>query len=275
MDSHTHIDFFDFEHREKCIREAQAVGVEYFLIPAVSVDKWAQLPTVARRENVFFALGEHPLELSNLAGDGSRAEVLLRAIKAARETSVGWKLVAIGEIGLDYYHLRTKDLEGREFQRRALREQLSVAIGENLPVIIHCRDRDGAVDAWNDTNQILDECKILPENVLFHSFSYGPEQVSDWCRRGGYVSISGTVTKPNAEEIRAALPLIPGKRMLLETDAPFLLPQALRVEGKDQPLNEPKNVVEVARVVGEILGKRAGEILSQTRENGLRFFRIK
>jgi TatD DNase family protein len=275
MDSHAHIDFFDFEHRGKCLRDARAAGIGYFVVPGVSMEKWPQLPTVAEEDNVFFALGEHPLELAPITADESRAEILLRTVEAMKETPAGGKLVAIGEIGLDYYHLRTGDLAGRELQRRAFRDQLSVARAEELPVIIHCRDKDGAFDAWNDANLFIGECGISPENVLFHSFSYGPGQVSDWCRRGGYVSISGTVTKPNAGETRAALPLIPGERMLLETDAPFLLPQALRIGGKEQPMNEPKNVVEMARVVGEILGKKAGELLSQTLENGLRFFRIK
>ncbi|MDR0727785.1 MAG: TatD family hydrolase [Puniceicoccales bacterium] len=274
MDSHVHIDFFDSKQRDDCIRDALAAGIDYFVVPGVSREKWAQLFEIARRENVFFALGEHPLELTDVPENESRSEILLREIKKTKETRVGRKLVAIGEIGLDYYHLSTKNLERREIQRRAFREQLFAAVEEKLPAIIHCRDKDGSVDAWNDANSIITECEISPKDVLFHSFSYGPEQVKKWCECGGYVSISGTITKPNAQEIRAALPFIPREKMLIETDSPFLLPHALRIAGKEQPANEPKNVVEVARFVGEILGKDKWEILSQTRENGLRFFHI-
>ncbi|MDR2677745.1 MAG: TatD family hydrolase [Puniceicoccales bacterium] len=275
MDSHVHIDFFTSERREKCLRDARAVGIDYFVVPGVSRDRWAQLPTVAHLENVFFALGEHPLELASGENDESRTKILSRVVQTMKNTPVGCKLVAIGEVGLDYYHLKARDSERKELQRQALREQLLVAKEKELPVIIHCRDKDGAIDAWNDVNLNIEECGVQFENVLFHSFSYGPEQAKKWCRRGGYVSFSGTVTKPNAGEIRAALPFIPAGQMLLETDAPFLLPQALRVEGKEQPMNEPKNLVEVARVVGGFLGKSVEKILFQTQENGLRFFRIK
>jgi TatD DNase family protein len=272
MDSHAHIDFFAPEQRDACIREALAAGVNYFVVPGVSREKWAELSVVAQRENVFFALGEHPLELTPVSKEKSRTEILSAAVK---ENRPGKKLVAIGEIGLDYYHLPTKDLDRREFQQWAFREQLSVAVEEDLPAIIHCRDKDGSTDAWEDAILIIDECGISPKNVLFHSFSYGQEQVKKWCGRGGYVSISGTITKPNSKKTRTALYLIPPEQMLIETDSPFLLPQALRVEGKEQPANEPKNVAEVARVVGEFLGKEREEALSETRENGLRFFRIK
>ncbi|MDR2341267.1 MAG: TatD family hydrolase [Puniceicoccales bacterium] len=276
MDSHAHIDFFDSERLGDCLREAREVGVDYFVVPGVSRKRWPQLTEVAQHKNVFFALGEHPLELADASEIGAIMGNLSEEVEKINITSVVKKLVAIGEIGLDYYHLKENDLEGRRFQGEAFREQLSVAVKKSLPVIIHCRDRDGFVDAWNDTILSIENCGISPENVLFHCFSYGPEQVKMWCKRGGYVSLSGTVTRPNAEKSRAALPFIPPEQMLIETDSPFLLPHALRVAGRDeQPANEPKNVVEVARVIGGVLGKRKEEILAKTLENGLRFFRIK
>ncbi|MDR1456665.1 MAG: TatD family hydrolase [Puniceicoccales bacterium] len=275
MDSHTHIDFFAPEQLDRCFRDALSVGVDHFVVPGVSRDKWLGLPVVAKRENVFFAFGEHPLELANISTGETRAGILSKAVEMVKKTPTGSKLVAIGEIGLDYYRLSTKDLVCRGSQRQALCEQLSVAAEKNLPVIIHCRDKFGAVEAWNDVISSIEKCGNSPGNILFHSFSYGQKQVEEWTKMGGYISISGLITKPNSTDIRDALQFIPKEQMLLETDSPFLLPQALRIEGKEQTENEPKNVVEVARVVGEILNKDASEILLQTRENGMRFFRIR
>jgi TatD DNase family protein len=274
MDSHAHLDFFPAEQQKRCIEEALAAGVNHFVVPGVSREKWLNLKALTHYENVFFALGEHPLELAENSAGESRGEILFRAVERERAVPSGGKLVAIGEIGLDYFHLPNGAQEQRQEQLLAFFEQLQTAKRTNLPVLVHCRDAAGSMDAWVDARKTLEEVGISPDRVVFHSFPYGPKQAQDWCSQGGFVSISGLATRPSTGEIREAIPLIPPTQMLLETDAPFLLPHALRSKSKGHVDNEPKNVVEVARLVGEILEKPMEAILAQTLENGLAFFRI-
>ncbi|MDR0428431.1 MAG: TatD family hydrolase [Puniceicoccales bacterium] len=276
MDSHTHLDFFLEEQRKRCIAEAISATVEHFIIPGVCPEKWENIRNVAETSNegnVFFALGIHPTELDAAMKEEEIREQLLQALHKFS----GKKLVAVGEIGLDYYHLSPRGSEEkRTKQRSAFRTQMLVAKKKDLAMIVHCRDRDGELDAWKNALYDIDDIAIPRKKVLFHSFAYGKTQMAEWCSRGGYVSISGIATRPAAAHVREAIPHVPTGQILIETDSPYLLPHSLcqKDELGKLPLNEPKNVVEIARLVGELTKRSQKEILQQTLENGREFFAI-
>ncbi|MDR1438222.1 MAG: TatD family hydrolase [Puniceicoccales bacterium] len=276
MDSHAHLDFFDSETRKKCIANARAEGVEYFVVPGVSSSGWRGIREMAEQSGegkVFFGFGVHPTEVQGEENCENLGQELDRAV----ETVVGNGLVAIGEIGLDYYHLPNSGRDQKKaHQRKAFRVQIQVAKEKNLPLIIHCRDCDGETAAWKDVQENLEKEEFPANRALIHSFAYGVEEMEKWCAKGGYVSFSGIATKPFATAVREAILRVPEGQMLIETDSPYLLPHGLIRKDADGkiPQNEPRNVVEIARLIQGLTGQSKGKILKQTLTNGLRFFSI-
>jgi TatD DNase family protein len=177
------------------------------------------------------------------------------------------EVIACGEIGLDYYH------EGapHDVQRAGLIQQLEIAAARKRPIVIHCRPKDGATDAWDHLFVVLEEhWRKTGLGGVMHCFSGGWEQAQRALDLGFLVSFAGNVTYPTAQPLREVAARMPLDGLLVETDAPWLAPAPHR--GKR---NEPALVTETARVLAGLLNVTEDEIGSATTKNFNRLFHLK
>ncbi|WP_041794696.1 TatD family hydrolase [Pararhodospirillum photometricum] len=233
VDSHCHLDFPDFaEDLDTVVARAHTAGVGTVLTIGTHVTRFPAVLAVAERfPNVWCTVGIHPHEAGR--EPETDAETLVRLAQSP-------KVVGFGETGLDYFY----DHSPREAQQRAFRAHLEAARLSGLPVVIHTRDAD------EDMARILeDEAKKGPFTGLIHCFSSGPALARTALDLGLYLSISGIVTFPKAQNVRDVLAEVPVERLLVETDAPYLAPVPFR--GKR---NEPAHVVHTAARVAELKG---------------------
>jgi TatD DNase family protein len=176
------------------------------------------------------------------------------------------KVIAWGEIGLDYYY----DHSPRDVQQRVFLQQLDLAKAANLPIVIHCRPSDNSTNAWDDTLHLLRENWAANGlGGVMHCFGGTVEQACASLDLGFVISFAGNITYPKAQNIRDAASIVPLDRMFIETDSPYLAPVPHR--GKR---NEPAFVTEVARRVAELRGVSPEQIGEQTTQNFRQFFRI-
>jgi TatD DNase family protein len=176
------------------------------------------------------------------------------------------EVIACGEIGLDYYH------EGapHDIQRQGLIRQLEIAAARKRPILIHCRPKDGATDAWDDLFAIL-EAHWQPTGLggIMHCFGAGWDQARRSLDLGFLVSFAGNLTYPKAQPLRDVAARMPLDGILVETDAPWLAPAPNR--GKR---NEPAWVTDTAQVLAGLLGVEPEEIASATTKNFARLFHL-
>jgi TatD DNase family protein len=175
-------------------------------------------------------------------------------------------VVAVGEIGLDYYY----DHSPREQQKQAFAQQMEIARARQRPIVIHCRPSEGSNNAWDETLEMI-ESNWASTNLggILHCFTGEWEHAKRALDVGFLISFAGNITFPRAENIRQVAARVPRDRMLIETDAPFLAPAPFR--GKR---NEPAWVSKVADKVGEVCGIAADEVASCTANNFFRFFGV-
>jgi len=228
VDSHCHLDDSQFDaDREEVIERARSAGLRYLLTVSGGSgpdDLASGVPIAARHDWIYTTAGIHPHEAQ---GAGERHFEMLR--QAAGEP----KVVAIGEIGLDYYY----DHSPREVQKRVLIAQLQIARETKLPVIIHCRD------AWDDLEEIVSgHWAGSGQGGILHCFTGSREEAFKFLDWGFMISFAGNVTFKKAENLRAVAREIPLDRLLTETDSPYLAPVPNR--GKR---NEPAFVLDVVR----------------------------
>ncbi|WP_261806556.1 TatD family hydrolase [Lapidilactobacillus luobeiensis] len=167
------------------------------------------------------------------------------------------KVIAIGEIGLDYHW----DASPRPVQRRVFAEQLALAKAADLPVSIHSRE------ALADTYQILQQAGLPPQRIIMHSFNAEPEWVNKFLDLGAYLSFSGVITFKNAAYLRESLRQVPLDKLLVETDAPYLTPMPHRGQQ-----NEPGYTRYVVAGIAQSLGLPLATIAAQTYRNALKVF---
>ena len=252
-DSHAHLDDERFrEDVAEVIERAQSAGVARILsigLGATAEPFERTLALAAGHPGVWAALGVHPHDAKDSTGDLlGRLETLVQQPK----------VLAWGEIGLDYHY----DNSPREKQQEVFREQLRLARRAKLPVIIHCRD------AWEDCLRILsEEWAASGLGGIFHCFGGSAEDARRGLDWGFLISFAGIVTFPKAGALRGVAAEIPVESLLIETDCPYLAPQGCR--GKR---NEPAYVVEVAGELAKLHGREAGEMGRVTTENFLRLF---
>lgn len=247
-DSHVHLSMFPKDQRRLLLTEAQEQGVSRVLVPATGREDLEEVAHLAEElgEGVFVALGFHPHAASELdSGWKAKLEKLLE--------SPG--VVAVGEIGLDYHYMNSP----KEDQLKAFRWQLRLALEAGLPVVLHHRE------AWDDFVAVLKEQPGT--RGVAHSFTEGAEGVEVMVGMGLYVGISGMVTFPKGENVRAAARACPQERLLMETDAPFLAP----VPYRGQP-NRPAWVRVVAERVAQERQVGLAELEAQTDTNFTRLF---
>ncbi|MCC5467672.1 TatD family hydrolase [Pelosinus baikalensis] len=251
FDSHAHIDDEKFDiDREEVIQRAIDNGVTGIINVGASMESSARSIALAEKyEGIYAAVGIHPHDAKD-------------ALDTDYEQLVRWtaldKVVAIGEIGLDYYY----DFSPREVQRSVFIHQLDVARQTNMPFIIHDRDAHG------DLLEILKkEAKGL-KGVL-HCFSGSLEMANEVIKMGLYISIAGPVTFKNAAKLPEIVTKVPLEYLLVETDSPYLTPQPYR--GKR---NEPAYVKLVAEQVANLRGIEMDVLAKATSENVKKLFGI-
>ena len=222
-------------------------------------------------ENLFSTVGLHPTEVNQFAiriNNGENEKKVLNDLNAEinkiEHLALHHPIVAIGEIGLDYYRLSTNQKQNDEIhklQKYAFIEQLAIAKKLNLPMICHVRDKNN--QAYSDVVEILQKEK--PYKFVLHCISGPKEYVKEAIRLGGYAGFDGNITYPNAQNIREIFSLIPSDKILIETDAPFLPPQNFR--GK---ICEPWMISKTAQFIqAELKGD-----INQINENAQRLFEL-
>ncbi|HSM70776.1 MAG TPA: TatD family hydrolase [Anaerolineales bacterium] len=262
-DTHCHLDFNKFnEDRDAVIQRALDAGVKRILVPSLDLESSKSIMQLANSHpNIYAAIGFHPTDLdkwkdSSIENLGKLTTPHPNPSPAERGTQGEGKIVAIGEIGLDYYWV--KEPEKQAMQREVLKHQLQLAQDVNLPVIIHMREEDDAwfgqasidllriLTAWHNSLKAQDHPLADRPGVL-HSFNGTLETAQKAIAHNFYIGVTGPVTYKNAEEKRNVVKQLPLEQLLIETDAPFLTPVPYR--GKR---NEPAFVTHIADKIAEI-----------------------
>ena len=251
IDTHCHLDFPQFDaDRSQVITRAQDNGIDYLINIGSSLGGSRNSVDLAGKyEQIYASIGIHPHEADTF--NGKDREVLRGLAKSN-------KVVAIGEIGLDYY----KNYSKPENQRPLFISLIELAKDLNLPLVIHCRE------AQTDTLNLLRE--RLPLRAVVHCFSGDIEFLGQCLDLGFFISFTCNITYKKAQNLREAVKFTPMKNMFLETDAPYLSPEGLR--GRR---NEPANVKELAREIAGIKNISAEEVGRITTENAKSFFNLK
>lgn len=253
VDSHAHLDFPQFDaDREQMLERARQAGVGTILSIGIGDGPHqlrAAIPFAEQHDWIYATTGIHP-DAADQATDAHFDEM--------RELARHHKVIAWGEIGLDYHYPEPP----RDIQARVFRRQLELAREARLPVIIHCRD------AWADCLSILEsDWKVSGLGGIFHCFSGTPEDARHGLDMGFMISFAANLTYPKNEDLRRIARLLPLDCLLIETDSPFLSPQGSR--GKR---NEPSNVLEVARALATVRDLAVDEAAAATTANFRRFF---
>jgi TatD DNase family protein len=248
IDSHTHL-FLCEPSEDELVAGAAGAGVGRMLNVGLGGEaNDAAIAAADRHGAVFASVGWHP---TSPGFDDAAAQQIAR-LAGHR------KVRAIGETGIDHYRETATPAE----QRRAFEAQIEIARDHGLPLVIHARDPDGESRAIDGIFELLD-ARADGHQVILHCFS-APQRAGDAADRGWYCSFAGNVTYPQSGDLRDAAAEVPDDLLLVETDAPYLAPQAVR--GKP---NEPAHVVATARVLAEARGVSYEE-LERTVESNAR-----
>ncbi len=267
IDTHAHLDFPEFQKdfNEVLVRAKEA-GVEKIINPGVGIVESRKAVKLAESANsrvnsgvnLFAAVGIHPHEASSLfelrsPGSTSLNEKVLAEFEELARSS---KVVAVGEIGLDFFRMQNS----KEVQISALEQQLRFAEKLGKPVIIHSRE------ANEDIFKILDQFKL---RGVFHCFGGDWNFAQEVLERGFFIGLTGIVSFPKATNTHEVAKKAPLEKLLIETDAPFLAPQKFR--GKRC---EPAFVAEVAEAIAELRGISVEEVAEKTTQNAEELFGI-
>ena len=253
IDSHAHLEFPQFdEDRDAMLERARAAGVETLLAigSGTGPDRLnAAIPFAEQHDWIYATVGIHPHE-AQLATE--------EHFQKLNELAKHPRVIAWGEIGLDYYY----DHSPRDVQQQVFRRQLGQARAAKLPIVIHCRD------AWPDCLEMIEkDWRSSGLGGIFHCFTGTIEEAKRGLDMGFLISFAGNVTYKKMQHLRDAAKVLPLDRMLTETDSPFLPP-----EGRRGKRNEPANVVEVAQALGNVRDLPSDEVAAATATNFRRFF---
>ena len=256
VDTHAHLDMKDFDKdREEVIARALNAGVSTIITVGTNIESSKKALGLAEEyPQILAAVGIHPHDTSSV----TKADIDILA-----EIAKHPKVVAIGETGLDFY----RNYAPREKQIEVLKWQLDLTVQLKLPIIIHCRQAEkdmlGLLSDWSLNN------KIPPEQGrgVIHCFSGDTNATRQYLDMGFYLSLAGYIGYPASKSLQSVIRDIPGDRLLVETDCPFLPPQAYR--GKR---NEPAYVAITAGVLAKIREVPLETVATETTQNALRLF---
>lgn len=251
IDTHAHYDDEQFDiDREELLSSLEAGGISTVVNASASVHSWDKILELTKKYPfVYGMIGVHPDEIGELD-----EESFARMEKLVSEP----KIVAVGEIGLDYYW----DKESHEQQKEWFIRQLNLAREKNLPVNIHSRE------AAADTFEILKEYGQGLKAII-HCYSYSKEMALEYVKMGYLIGVGGVVTFKNAKKLKEVVQAVPIEQIVLETDCPYLAPTPYR--GKR---NSSLYLPYVAEAIAELKGMTAEEVIEKTEENARRFYGI-
>ena len=267
-DTHAHLDFYT-EDRDEVLRRAYAAGVHTILAIGIgegpaTMHQALDIATTTTGPGlpaIYASAGVHPQEATSATSEALEKLATL----AAHE-----RCIAVGEIGLDYYHF---DNPEAPIQQQAFIAQMKIAARFRKPIIIHCRtselatpqakEKFGTADAWEDILALIAE-HWTPTGLsgIMHCFSGSVEQAERSLAANFYLSFAGNLTYPKSQTIRDAAELAPSHRILVETDAPFLAPVPLRGQR-----SEPAMVVHTAAALADLRGISSEELATFTTTN--------
>ena len=258
IDTHCHLEMDAFDQdREEVIQRARDAGIEAMITIGSDLEgNIGGLELSGKYDFIYSSVGFHPHDAKDFTGE-IFDKIKEWAINSGKGQVVRSKVVAIGEIGLDYHY----DNSPREIQREVFMKQLIFAKEINLPVVIHSRE------AKKDTLDIVRESGV--RKGVFHCFSGDMDMAEKAMGMGFYISIAGPVTFKNTKKLKEVAEAIPDDYLLIETDAPYLTPEPLR--GKR---NEPSYIIHTAKAVAELRGITPEDISRVTTLNAKRLFRI-
>jgi len=256
FDSHSHYNDEKFDmDRDEIIKETLASGVSNFIVAGYSIESSKKaVEIVSKYEGLYAIVGISPNDLENIKTEDDINESALKIEEIAKSE----KVVAIGEIGLDYYWNK----ENKDIQKNMFIKQINIANKLNLPIVIHTRD------AHIDTIQILKE-NIVNKKGIFHCCPLNRELVKEALNLGFYISLSGVITFKNTKNADDIINMVPEDKLLIETDSPYLSPEPLR--GKR---NTSINVKYVAEKIAKVKNKSIEEIAQVTQDNAKKIFNL-
>lgn len=250
IDTHCHLDAAEFNaDRDLVAQAAFSAGLRMIVVPSVTPDNFQDVIALsAQHPHVCYALGMHPMYIDNASpGDVKRLYTLIAQQLATPDN----KLVAVGEIGLDFFVTQ----QNRETQEYFFAEQLKVAKEFNLPVILHVRR---AVD---DVLKHLRKYKIT--GGIAHAFNGSPQQAEEFIKLGFKLGFGGAMTYPRALKIRELAQILPIESIVLETDAPDIPPEWLGTKGR----NSPKELLKIAQCLADLRRMSVSQIIEITGKN--------
>jgi TatD DNase family protein len=252
VDTHCHLHFDNYLPDVKEVLDgARAHRVNKMICVGVSLeDSQKAVDFASKHENVWATVGAHPHDGADFLDRKNALEILEQLIKNE-------KVVAIGEVGLDYFHEYTP----RGKQVEVLSKQLEFGAGTGLPFVFHIRD------AWEDFFNIVDKHKGI--SGVVHCFSAHEEQLNEILKRGFYVGLNGIMTFTKDDMQLDAAKKVPLEKLLLETDAPFLTPKPYRGQRC-----EPKHVVITAEFLANLRGEKLEDLASVSTKNAEVLFKI-
>lgn len=251
IDTHCHLNSEElYSKRAECINKALLLGVNKMIVVGYDVASSKLAIEIAKEYSgiIYAAVGIHPSETIKVESD---------ALQIIEQLAQEPQVVAIGEIGLDYYWKEAP----KDLQKQYFAEQIKLAYKYKLPFIVHMRE------ATEDTLELLNENHQFIRKGIMHCYSGSKESVNDFVKLGLYISFGGPLTFKNARVPKEAIKCVPASRLLIETDCPYLTPHPFR--GKE---NEPANVTLVAKEAATILDISYEELCQTTYDNSLRIF---
>ena len=251
IDTHCHIQFADYQlDADEVIDAAQETGVTKLMCVGCTLeDSKAAIDFAKKYKNIYASIGLHPHEADKYINNP-------KALQSFHSLASHAEVVAVGEIGLDYYYNHSE----KEDQKELLRFQLTVAQEHNLPVIFHVRD------AFEDFWKIYDEFK--PKGVI-HSFTAGAKELEQILKRNLYVGLNGIMTFSKDSNQLNAVKSIPLANIVVETDSPYLTPVPFR-----GTICQPKHVANTATFLSELRGESLKAFATATTQNATRLFNL-
>ena len=253
FDSHAHLDDEKFnEDREELIPEIKKAGITKFISAGYSLEGSIRAIELSKKYDFIYpTCGISPNDIPQTEEELWKS--LAKIEELIKENS---KIVAVGEIGLDYYW----EKENKEMQKLAFIEQIKIANKYDLPIVIHTRE------AVMDTLEILKENSVNKKGI-FHCCPLNRELVKEALKLGFYISFAGPVTFKNSKNANEIIEMVPNDKMLIETDSPYLSPEPLR--GRR---NDPRNVKYIAQKIADVKNMTIEEVAKQTYENAEKIY---
>lgn len=253
FDTHAHYDDEKFdEDRDELLKSLADAGVGTVVDAASTIDSCHQIiELIDKYPFLYGTLGIHPSECKDMTEDD---------LDWIRQQLKNPKIVAIGEIGLDYYWPEPD----HDIQKKWFEKQLELAKETDMPVVIHSRD------AAEDTLNMIKMAQLPPKTVDIHCFSYSKETAREYLNMGYYLGVGGVVTFKNAKKLKEVVEYAPIENILLETDCPYLAPEPNR--GKR---NSSLNLEYIVDKIAELKNMDREDVISITEKNAQDFYRIK